>query len=289
MIAEYSYLTTAQLAADSVRLCTMLPPTIDAIVGVSRSGLLPASIVATHLHLPMYSVSPSKGVLHLGTGLRIEGNDPDRRPEHIVVIDDTVSRGGAMRRVLPIVERAFADCTIATACVYVHPMGVRIPDYHVEVLPGAHYLEWNWANAIHAEYCGFDFDGILCRDCTHDENDDGPRYRQFLRTATPLFLPRRASIPLIVTARHERYRAETVAWLSRHRVTCQNLVMRTFDVDPGQWVEEIADFKAREYIASVCQLFAESEPEQAVRIANRSGRPVLCPAAGQVFGGVRTR
>ena len=283
MLPEYSFITTAQLASDSVRLSTILPPSVDAIVGVSRSGLLPASIVATHLHLPIYSVSPSKGLLHLGTGLRIEGNDPDRRPEHVVVIDDTVSRGGAMRRVLPIVERAFAAATIATACVYVHPMGVRIPDYHVEVLPGAHYLEWNWANAIHAEYCGFDFDGILCRDCLPAENDDGPRYREFLRTATPLFLPRRASIPLIVTARHEHYREETREWLARHRITCDRLVMRRFAVQPRDWIAAISEFKADAYREAGLQLFAESEPEQAARIHALTGMPVLCPAAGRVY------
>ena len=107
----------------------MLPISVDAVVGVSRSGLLPASIVATHLHLPMYSVSPAKGVLHLGTGLRLAGNDPDRRPRHVVVIDDTVCSGNAMNKARQIVGCAFPTIRISTACVYAHPVGAHIPDY----------------------------------------------------------------------------------------------------------------------------------------------------------------
>ena len=34
-----------------------------------------------------------------------------------------------------------------------------------------------------------DIDGVLCIDPTAEENDDGPRYREFLSCAKPLYLP----------------------------------------------------------------------------------------------------
>ena len=125
-----------------------------------------------------------------------------------------------------------------------------------------------------------DFDGILCEDCSAEDDDDGSRYVRFLETAKPKYLVRSCEIPLIVTARLEKYRALTEAWLRRWGVRCRELVM-------GPWAErsrayDIGQFKGQVYRDSAATIFVESCPAQARTIAEVSGKRVICPATGEI-------
>jgi len=93
---------------------------------------------------------------------------------------------------------------------------------------------------------------------------------------------------VIVTARCERYRGETLEWLKRHRVTCRELVMWPGDPD-ARWAtpDTVAHWKA-EILAQLrrtghIHFYAESDPRQAAIIAEAAKMPVICPAAGRVF------
>ena len=72
-------------------------------------------------------------------------------------------------------------------------------------------------------YC-LDIDGVLCRDATKAEDDDGPNYLRFLRDASPLFIPT-AEVGWLVTSRLEKYRAETETWFERYSIRYRELVM----------------------------------------------------------------
>jgi hypothetical protein len=200
-----------------------------------------------------------------------------------VIIDDTAAMGRAMGAASPIVQAAFPGASVARAVVYCHPQARHAVDLAVYELGGPHYLEWNFVNAGHGLGCAFDFDGILCEECPVEDNDNGPRYARFLKEAKPLYLPRRSQVPLIVTARHERYRDETVAWLDRYGVSTANVIMRDWDCPDEEWIGRVAAWKGEHYIRSNLHLFVESEPAQAELIARTAGKPVLCPAAGRVF------
>src|SRR3546814_16372811 len=59
-------------------------------------------------------------------------------------------------------------------------------DMWFETVHGPRVFAWNWTKHIRLPRWGFDFDGVLCRDNTKAENDDGPRYAEFLANAEPL-------------------------------------------------------------------------------------------------------
>jgi hypothetical protein len=102
---------------------------------------------------------------------------------------------------------------------------------------------------------------------------------------TPLYLPLRLPVPLVVTARPESTRAITEDWLRRHGVRWDLLVMRDWEEVPGEdRVGRIARWKAGHYARGKCGYFAESEPRQAEIIHELTGRPVICPALGKVLG-----
>jgi hypoxanthine phosphoribosyltransferase len=212
-VDEWAFVTTRTLLEDARRLLPSLIG-VDLVVGVARSGLLPAGVLAYDLHRPLWSVSPSAGLLDVGHGVRLDGQA--REVRRIAVVDDTTARGVAMREASAIVRERFPDAEIVRAVVYAHPHGMGEVDIVVREYPGLHYLEWNWCNAGHGVKCGFDFDGIICHDL-----EDGPDYVRRIIEAPPLYLPRRHPIPLIVTARPESVRAETLDWLDRHGLTCE--------------------------------------------------------------------
>lgn len=283
-LAPYQYVTTAAMIQDAVALAGHVPSDVDAVVGIARSGLLPATAIAAVLHLPMLSLGSSGEPAALGSGGRMKGQTATN-PRHLLLVDDTIGTGKSMRSAEARVQASYPGAKITRLAVYVHPQALHQVDLLAALYPGKHYLEWNWQNAGHGMACGYDFDGILCQECPAKDDDDGPRYKNFLMTARPLFLPRRGVVPVIVTARHEKYRAETEDWLARHGVRFKRLVMRTWNypVDRRERVGAVGRWKAEEFAKSRVKVVAESELAQATVINTITGLPVICPAAMKVL------
>ena len=156
--------------------------------------------------------------------------------------------------------------------VFCRPGAEAAVDLALAEAPADPVFEWSLFRSEITERTCFDLDGILCGDCPAEDDDDGPRYRRFLETATPQVVPR-GRLRSIVTARLERYRPETEAWLARNGITCDRLVM----LDLGSEAERRrtrpqGGFKAATYLADPgADLFVESESWQAREIARAAG------------------
>lgn len=260
----------------------------DAVVGIPRSGLLPASLVALHLQLPLADLNAfCEG--------RVAGRSNAQNVERIrriLLVDDSCNKGGAMARALKMIKacKRWPKIEITRLAVF-GPYQVERPeeicDVSLEFLKGPRAFEWNLWKHIRNERWAYDFDGVLCRDPTPEENDDGPRYRKFLETAEPLFLPQR-EIGVIITSRIEKYRPHTLDWLRRHGVKCKKLVMLNCASKAERMALMKADggrggWKARRLLEEDKELMIESSPKQASIIAKHSGRPVWCVATRRIY------
>ena len=246
----------------------------DCIVGIPRSGMIPASIIATHLQMPLADpVGFGKGIVHGRSG---RAELPGRR---VLLVDDSCNKGRAMARAASLLPKGTRITRLAVFGPYqVEPSSIC--DIWFEIVPGPRAFAWNLQKHIRLPRWGFDFDGVLCRDCTKAENDDGPRYARFLRDVEPLFIPQRP-IGHVVTARAEKYRPETESWLKRHGVQFEALHMTPFHTKAermsamkfaggrGGWKAGIARDLGVE-------LFIESCPKQAAIIAREAEIPVWC-------------
>ena len=261
VIPPSTYITTEDLGRDSQTLATLLPWVPDVVVGIARSGMLPATVVATHWHVPLVATSPfeTNGLTELGAGLRMD-DKVARRVRRVVLVDDTIWNGHEMRRWTAIVKDWWPESEICRAAVYVHPQGLEHVDVYAALYAGLHYLEWNLFNCGHAETMATDLDGVLC-----DET-----------SGRPLHVPHRRPVLAIVTGRSERVREPTVAWLERWGVKHKALIMGPWDDLPNP--KQIAAWKADWYKRLGATLFVESDPDQARMIAADTGLPVLCPA-----------
>ena len=127
--------------------------------------------------------------------------------------------------------------------------------------------------------CAYDFDGIFCEECPSEYKGSDEAYYKFLYTAMPLYYPDKGYVPLIITGRHEKYREITDRWLKTNNILYGHMLMRNFEVNPHDCVEEIATYKAHAYKEHDYDLFIESRLKQARIINNKTDKPVYCPPA----------
>lgn len=290
------WIGNARLARDSATLAGMLPHDCGGIVGIPRSGMMPATLIATQLYLPLYTLTSTGPVRSDWTTSR--GCRGGKGP--LAVVDDTVYAGHASWRARELLTRLEVDHVIAA--VYCTPWMTHAVDHYAAVLPPPHVLEWNWANVgpnvgrwdggdarnrVWGGGVACDMDGILCEEPRVPDADSGPgleRYRQWILGARPLMLPRMNPIKLVVTGRVERWRPETEAWLAKRGVRVERLVMHpAATAGERDRAGDVAAMKGREFAASRCGIFIESDPRQCGTIHEVSGKVVICPATEGVW------
>lgn len=278
---------------DALRLVSKLPPDTGLIIGIARSGLSVATMVSMLTHKPLLAYQQTLGkIVETGNGWRLGGRSHvPPGGGRVVVIDDTVMTGNSFLSSLPVIKEKYPDAI--SAALYVNPTAKFKPDVWVQDLPWPHLLEWNMFNSVLSPNMALDFDGVLCHDCPPEQDDDGEGYRRFIIQSQPKYLPRKSIVPLIVTARIEKYRALTMDWLQRHGVTCKNLVMHPASTLAERRRDDIAAYKARHYAQWASSytakppphIFVESDDRQAQRISSlASRRIVVCPSSARCYG-----
>ena len=235
------YFHTDDLVASAHRIASEVATRIDAVVGIPRSGLIPAAVIATRLHLPLFTLRDD-GPVPTGAGGRTDF--PGGPPRRFLLVDDSSHNGHALTGALDTLRRQALEPALTAVC-FCTPRTTGHWDVVDTVVDTPHLFEWNWTNAPWTEHLACDFDGVLCEDCPPgaDCEQNGPAYVAWLERATPLQLPRKVPLKAIVTAREERFREPTEAWLRRHGVAYRELVMipRRAGVDLGRWKASVCD------------------------------------------------
>ena len=262
-------------------------PPVDIVVGIPKSGLIPGTMIATMRNLPFFDLDGFIFSFNARKGQRRQSTNFFEERKRVLIVDDSVNTGNELRRTA---ERLgeLTDIADFTYCgIYGSQKKPKNTPPHVilEVVPQPRIFQWNYRNHIVAENACFDMDGVLCVDPTAEQNDDGPRYREFIETAEPLCIPTK-SIGAIVTSRLERYRKETEAWLKEHGVKYRELIMLNLpDAETRRKLGVHAAYKAEVYGKRSEILFVESNREQAAEIARLTDKPVLCTDVDSYFYG----
>lgn len=275
------YRSTGQLNADIARWSDSLPKDIDLVVGIPRSGMLAATMLSLHLHTPLADLEGLLAGRVLSAGQRMSGLpreviDSARR---ILVLDDSINKGGSMREAKDKLVDAAPELAerVAWGAVYVVPGSAKdLVDYSYESIPQPRAFEWNILHHADLADACMDIDGVLCPDPDEQQNDDGPRYEEFLRQ-TPTRLVPGTKVGWLVTARLERYRELTEEWLKVNGIEYGELLMHpAVTAEQRRREQSHATFKAEAYRRTKAWLFIESSVEQAVAIADSVRRPVYC-------------
>lgn len=287
---ELRFVTTEQLVTDAKKLIQYVPSDCCGVITCFRSGAIPAGVVATTCHLPLWELTPT-GLRLLGSGYR--GARLPKVPEGtFILVDDTSHDGGQMTRA----RRTLAKHKVIYSAVYVKKP--ETVDCYAEILPSPHLLEWNLlgggngllsGQAIDPRLRGFgmglDFDGILCEDSpfVHKDSEED-RVVNWILNATPKYLPRYSEIPLVVSMRLEKHRPHIEAWLKKWGLHVKNLVLH-----PANSFSErdkhfnFAEHKGLTAAKFKTTLFIESDYRQGQGIARKAGCPVIVPSTAKVY------
>lgn len=282
-----NYRSVQEMASTIRNGLSRLPEDIDLVVGIPRSGVLAASLIALHTNLKCISLDGFSLEKPIRTGSIRNARHPHvsrpRDAHHILLVDDSASTGASMKAAHREIRLSGYSGAITTCAIYLTPDCVDI-DVHFEVVPQIRVFEWNLMHRDLLSECCVDMDGVLCRDPTDAENDDGPRYVAFLESASPLLIPS-YRVGRIVTSRLEKYRDQTLMWLRKHRVEFGVLDMVDLpNAETRRRLNIHAEFKAKIYSADpTMRLFIESDRLQAMEIARRAGKPALSVSTQELF------
>lgn len=254
---------------------SILPRDFDLIVGIPRSGMLPANLLALYLNKPYTDINSFLNGHIYKAGARSQFFDM-KDFKKILVVDDSIASGAAMEKCRESLKNLSTDFSISYCAIYVIPGKEKMVDYLFEIIPLPRYFQWNILNHSTLEKACFDIDGVLCIDPAEDQNDDGVKYTDFVLNAKPLFIPG-SRIGTIVTSRLEKYRKETETWLKANNVKYNELVMLDLpDMEARQKANSHAEHKAKIYKSKPYVLFVESDLSQAIEINRIAKKPVLC-------------
>jgi orotate phosphoribosyltransferase len=278
-----NYKTVEEMNADAHRLAKDLPQDIDLVVGIPRSGLLAANLLCLHLDVPMTDVENLCAGRMLDTGSRCADDISFEAIDSVFVVDDSVLTGGQMTETRERLSEFDFPFDIQFGAVYISPRGHEYVDYWSEVVPSPRVFEWNILHHTQLENFCVDIDGVLCRDPTAAENDDGENYREFLTEVEPNIVPDQ-QIGWLVTSRLEKYRPETEAWLATHGIDYENLVMMDVpDMETRRERGNHAQHKAEAYSSTGASLFIESNRKQAAEICQETNKPVFCYGTNEML------
>ena len=277
------FVTLADLAHTIRSNFHKVPHNIDFVMGIPRSGVLAASIIAEFLNAPLIDLNsfvaganPSGGNrvrFHRGTGLA---------KQRVLVVDDTIFHGRSMRgareKLQPFANRFDFSYMVVYQEGPCMDIDLSLEDLrrYTESFSSFVIYEWNIFHHIPAfmDKCIWDIDGVMCVE-PPDERTGQP-YIDYISQATPLFTP---TVPVgeIVTYRLSIYRKQTEKWLKENGIEYN--VLKMFHAESweerAKWALEPARYKANIYSeATWAKLFVESSDRQAREIYRITGKPV---------------
>ena len=285
-LREHVFKKSSDIAQDCID--HLLPKIKDlqiaGVVGIPRSGMLVAPIVATLLNKALYTIS--NGEIQV---CNYSSSFGGKRMNHykesggkLLFLDDTAYTGKEMRNI-----RAKYPNNIYSV-MYLNPSAEKYVDIFGMYLNSPHYLDWHFFNSNFPESTVFDLDGIFCPDVPIEKAENEILYKKYINEVGTIAhrIPNLHPCLSIATARLEKYRGVTESWLKRNGIKYGSLYMYqgTKEERDSNFYKNVSEYKTSIFINSDARIFIESDDLLARQIAIKSkGKKVVCPDSGKVY------
>lgn len=269
-----AYRSVSDLSKSILKNICKIPKNIDLVVGIPRSGMLPANLISLYLNKPYTDINSFlEGKIYAcgDRGKFIKKTEI----KNVLVVDDSIAHGYAINRAKEQLKNEHFNFIYFV--VYARTKSKDKINTYCELLDGDRIFEWNLFHHKNIlESSCLDIDGVLCRDPLPEENDDGELYHKFLLTAEPKFLPT-VKIKTLISCRLEKYRNETMFWLKQHNIEYENLILLNLPNKEARikW-GKYGEYKANEYKKPQYKFFIESSLNEAKTIKEKTGKSVFC-------------
>lgn len=274
-----NYKTYADLNADiKNNMSALHAKKYDLIVGLPRSGMVPAYMIALSLNVEctdLMSFIENRALKKGATRKLKRSISEPHAAENILLVDDSILTGKSLKSDLALIPQELRE-KVDTLAIYSSEPSRTDVDLTFCYLPTPRLFEWNIFHRNASKLTCFDIDGVLCEDPSKEQNDDGEKYIDFILNAPPLFLPT-AKIHALVTSRLEKYRPQTEAWMKKHGVEYEHLIMLDLPNKEARVAAKAhGKHKAEYFKKSDAVFFIESDERQAIEICQLAGKPVYC-------------
>ena len=139
------YRNVSDLNKILLKRLSILPRDFDLIVGVPRSGMLPANLLALYLNRPYTDLQSFLNGHIYKAGERGQFFDI-KSFRKVLVVDDSVSSGSAMDKVKASLEAIKDEFDFSYCAIYMVPGKEKTVDYFFESVPLPRYFQWNIMN-----------------------------------------------------------------------------------------------------------------------------------------------
>lgn len=266
-----NYKSFADLSADIKTNLHKIPKDVSLVVGIPRSGLLAANLIAMYLNLPLTDIDSfiEGKVLSPCTQSRIQQDAIFKGK--ILVVDDSVATGKAIidarKKLAPVLGTK--NYKLLFCCIYAEPARKNMVDIPLLLLDRPRLFEWNvFHNSILGSAC-VELDGVLCKAYDGDINNNDA-YQQYITRVQPNFIPK-SKIAAIVTSRPEKWRSITEEWLTTNKIQFGELVMaKNEESNPALYKSSFYKKRTR------LELFLEGAQKEAEQIFESTGKDVYC-------------
>ena len=283
---DFKFVTIDQATVWTAEWVRSLPEQYDIVVGVPRSGMLVASIIALKLGkgLTTPDLLQQGEYWHskrAGEKLALD------QINSVLLVDDSLDTGRAMQKAVDALNSIGRDFSITRASLIVREDARQKADLYYKVVEPPRVYEWNLMHRKIASYSdggtlGVDLDGVLCANPPPGADDDEGWYLDWLENANPYLVPQ-FEIDVILTCRLEKYREVTERWLAKNNVRYRELVMWDLP-DKRHRKDRFARHKIDHLLKIKPDLFWESNVNQAKRIWEETRIPTICIDEMTLFG-----
>ena len=266
----YQYRSIQDLNTLILRNLPKLPRDIDIVVGVPRSGMLVANLIALYLDLPFTDLDSFIDGRTYRTGRRgaLHGSKTGHMVK-VLIVDDSIGSGHEMISIKKQLQNSKKDNhEYVFLAAYSMPDSHHHADYVFEILP-AHCFQWNIMNHPRVERSIVELDSLLWAPSRTEHESRQASLNLFDLTAA--IRPSR-EIGTLITRYTEDERAKVYEWLEINHIKYRQLVMNKATASSSVAYNRFKSHMIRE---SSSTLFFEGSNDSASYISTLAGRPVF--------------
>ena len=112
-----------------LRRLSIIPRDFDLIVGIPRSGMLPANLLALYLNRPYTDIDSFLNGKIYKAGARSQFFDSEEQRK-VLVVDDSIASGSAMKECKETLKHLERKFEIKYCAIYVIPGKEKMVDYY---------------------------------------------------------------------------------------------------------------------------------------------------------------
>jgi orotate phosphoribosyltransferase len=275
---RFKFVSVDQASIWTLDWVKTFPVSFDLIVGVPRSGMFIASLIALKLGKGLSTPELLQRGEYWHSSvvrdrLRLDAST------HVLLVDDAVYSGNSMADAMKIIRSTYKDIQISQASLIVDKASKGKVDYYYKRVEPPRVYEWNILHRKIASQFGngilaVDMDGVLCADCPPNLDKDEVLYMEWLTSARPYLIPS-FEIDAVVTSRLEKYRDLTEVWLNKHGVRYKTLHM--WDIETkAQRQDKFGAYKVNRLLSLRPDMYWESSWNLSKQIWEETKIPTLC-------------